>query len=113
VGAQLGKDLADVVQETFVRADDEHVLGPEDIVEQQPGDPVQAHGRLSGSRASLDDKHAFAVVGDQQELLALGGLDDVAHVPAAGTLEVLQQEVLEIERFAIRSVGGLVRPLGQ
>ncbi|URM94320.1 hypothetical protein LUW76_08245 [Actinomadura madurae] len=79
-----------------MRPDHQYLAGLEMPVVEEPRDPVQPHGRLTGARPALHDEDALALVRHQQKLLALDRLDDVAHVPVAGPLQVLEKEVLQL-----------------
>lgn len=52
-GAEGGQDLADVVEEPLVRADDEDVLGFEVVVVDEPGHAVQTDCGLARARSAL------------------------------------------------------------
>jgi len=69
---------------------------------------MQAHGGLAGARAALDHERHVGVVGDQPVLVGLDRRDDVAHVPAARSLELLEQEVADGGAVEHRSIERLV-----
>lgn len=106
-GAEGGQDLADVVEEPLVRADDEHVLGLEVVVVDEPGHAVQADRGLARARPALHDEDVGRRTRDQVHLVAADGLDDVPHTTAAGALELAQQQVVGPEGLATLEPGDI------
>ena len=109
--AEHGEDVRDVVHEDRVGPDDQHAaplqLAPVGV--EQPGRTVEAHRRLAGSRAPLDDEDAVRLAGDQAVLVGLDRGDDVAHVLVAAALEILEQDVRDtVDHVTGRAVERLV-----
>nr|WP_127354589.1 aldose epimerase family protein [Actinacidiphila soli] len=91
--AQSGQDMPRVVEEALMGTHDEDLVGRAVVVIEQPHHPVEADGRLAGTRTALDDKGARALVGYQQQLFALHCLHKVARGPVARQVEVVDQQI--------------------